>query len=57
MRPYMKDNSTRYAESDKNQRLWISSLGKDTRYYYGNIDDIRIYNIALSAGQIKELAR
>jgi hypothetical protein len=38
-------------------RLWISSLGGDTRFYNGKIDDLQVYNIALTAGQIEELAR
>ncbi|MHC4435948.1 MAG: LamG-like jellyroll fold domain-containing protein [Planctomycetota bacterium] len=38
-------------------RLWISSLGGDTRFYNGKIDDLRVYNIALTAGQIEEMAR
>jgi hypothetical protein len=38
-------------------RLWISSLGRGTRFYFGKIDDIRIYNIALSAEEIAALAR
>lgn len=36
-------------------RLWISSLGKDTRFYNGKIDDVRIYNVALSAEEIAAL--
>ena len=38
-------------------RLWISSLGRGTRFYNGKIDDIRIYNVAMTAGQIGELAQ
>jgi hypothetical protein len=37
-------------------RLWISSLGGGTRFYNGKIDDVRIYNIALSAEEISALA-
>ena len=36
-------------------RLWISSLGGNTRFYFGKMDDIRIYSVALSAEEIKEL--
>jgi len=38
-------------------RLWISSLGRDTRFYNGKIDDVRIYNVALSADEIAILAQ
>jgi N-acetylneuraminic acid mutarotase len=38
-------------------RLWISSLGGDTRFYNGKIDDVRIYNISLSAEEIEQLAQ
>jgi Tol biopolymer transport system component len=38
-------------------RLWISSLGGVTRFYNGKIDDIRIYNVAMTAEQIGELAQ
>jgi acyl-CoA thioesterase-1 len=38
-------------------RLLISSLGADTRFYNGKVDDVRIYNIALSAEEIEELAQ
>jgi len=53
------DASANYAQrgSCEDCRLWIGSLGGDTRYYYGKIDDIRIYNIALSTEEIEELAR
>jgi hypothetical protein len=32
-----------------------TSLGNNTNYYCGKLDDIRIYNRALSAGEVKEL--
>ena len=53
------DASVTYAERVPRDvyRLWISSLSTDTRFYNGLIDDIRIYNIALTAEQIDELAR
>jgi len=35
----------------------ISSIGAGTRFYNGKIDEIRIYNIALTAGQIEELTQ
>jgi len=38
-------------------RLWISSLGGDNRFYNGKIDDVRIYNIDLSAEEIEQLAQ
>ena len=37
--------------------LWISSLGASTRYYNGKIDDIRIYNVALTADEVAALAQ
>jgi len=53
------DTSAGYAQRIPYEdcRLWISSLGKSTRFYNGKIDDVRIYNIALTAEQIEELAR
>ena len=53
------DASVGYAQrsSCEDCRLWISSLGGDTHFYFGKIDDIRIYNIALSAEEVEELAR
>jgi arabinan endo-1,5-alpha-L-arabinosidase len=38
-------------------QLWISSLSKSTRFYNGKIDDVRIYNIELSAEEIAVLAQ
>jgi len=53
------DASASYAQrsSCEDCRLWISSLGRDTRYYNGKIDDIRIYNMALNADQIAALVQ
>ncbi len=53
------DASVGYAQrgSCEDCRLWISSLGKDTRYYNGKIDDVRIYNVALTADEIAALAQ
>jgi hypothetical protein len=53
------DASAGYAQrsSCEDCQLWISSLGGDTRYYNGKIDDIRIYNVALTSEQIAALAQ
>jgi hypothetical protein len=53
------DASASYAQrsSCEDCRFWISSLGGDTRFYNGKVDDIRIYNIALSTGEIEQLVR
>jgi hypothetical protein len=53
------DASAGYAQrgSCEDCRLWISSLGKDTRFYFGKIDDVRIYNIALNSEEIAALAQ
>jgi hypothetical protein len=53
------DASAGYAQRIPREscRLWISSLGASTRFYNGKIDDIRIYNKALSAEEIAVLAQ
>jgi 7,8-dihydropterin-6-yl-methyl-4-(beta-D-ribofuranosyl)aminobenzene 5'-phosphate synthase len=53
------DASTGYARRipREDYRLWISSLGGNTRFYNGKIDDVHIYNVALNAGEIEELAQ
>jgi len=53
------DASAGYTQRSSREdcRFWISSLGKESRYYNGKIDDIKIYNVALSAGQIEDLAQ
>ncbi len=56
----LPDASALYTERvsrDEGYRLMISSLGGDTRFYNGKIDEVRIYNIALSAKEIEELAQ
>jgi hypothetical protein len=53
------DASADYAQRGLSEgcRLWISSLGGRTRFYNGKIDDVRIYNIALSTEEIAVLAQ
>ncbi|MBN2593579.1 MAG: PD40 domain-containing protein [Sedimentisphaerales bacterium] len=53
------DASAGYGQrgSREDCRLWISSLGGSTRFYNGKIDDVRIYNIALSTEEIEQLVR
>jgi arabinan endo-1,5-alpha-L-arabinosidase len=48
-----------YAErvAREGHRLVISSYQANTRFYNGKIDDVRIYNVALSAEKIKALLR
>jgi len=45
------------AVNDSSMLLHLSVLGEDTRrdYFGGTIDDVRIYNQALSADEIKRL--
>jgi hypothetical protein len=53
------DASAGYGQriSCEGYRLWISSLGKNTRFYNGKIDDVRIYDQALSAEEIAAIAQ
>ena len=51
------DASAGYAQRVPREgcRLWISSLGANTRFYNGKIDDVRIYNYPLSQVEIAAL--
>jgi len=53
------DASANYAQRvpREGHRLAISSYQGSTRFYNGKIDDVRIYNQALSAEEIETLAR
>jgi hypothetical protein len=52
------DCSAGYGQRLPRESYWfvISSLKADTRYYNGMIDDVRIYNYALSEDEIEVLA-
>lgn len=54
-----RDSSASYTERVPREDYWlvISSLRASTRFYNGKIDDVRIYDQALSDEEIGELAR
>jgi len=51
------DASAGYAERVPREgfRLLISSLNASTQFYNGKIDDVRIYNVALTSDEIETL--
>jgi L-ascorbate metabolism protein UlaG (beta-lactamase superfamily) len=54
-----RDSSANYSERVPRESYWlvISSLRANTRFYNGLIDDVRIYDQALSDEEIEALAR
>jgi len=52
----LRDELVTLRELRDGRLLMISSIGAGMRFYNGKIDHVDIYNIALVAGQIEELA-